>query len=64
MNIKLDDIIKHDGDTWRVLSLGRVREDGKIMAHLASTTRGFNQRNGFCPLQINDWISSEEVVDL
>jgi hypothetical protein len=64
MDIKLDDIIKHDGDTWRVLSLGRVREDGKVYAHLASTTRGVYQRNGFRPIQAGDWISNEEVVDL
>ncbi len=56
MQIKLDDIIKHDGETWRVVSLGRVREDGKIFAHLASTTRGFHQKNGFNPVQICDWI--------
>jgi hypothetical protein len=57
-NVKPDDIINHDGDTWRVVSLGRVREDGKVMAHLASMTRGVSQRNGFYPIQINDWIEA------
>ena len=56
--IKPNDIIKHDGEEWRVVSLGRVREDGKIYAHLASTTRGFHQKNGFYPVQINDWIEA------
>jgi hypothetical protein len=58
MNIKLNDIIEHDGDIWRVLGLGRVREDGKVYAHLASTTRGFYQRNGFYPVQMGDWIEA------
>jgi len=56
--IKPDDIIEHDGETWRVISLGCVREDGKIYAHLASTTRGFHQKNGFNPVQISDWIKA------
>ncbi|MDI9407612.1 MAG: hypothetical protein QM523_00025 [Candidatus Pacebacteria bacterium] len=55
--IKVDDIIQHDGQTWRVLSLGSVRDDGSVYAHLASTTQGVQQRNGFCPRQICDWIN-------
>ena len=54
--IKIDDIIKHDGDTWRVVSVGKICEDGKTYVHLASTTRGKHQRNGFYPVQICDWI--------
>lgn len=38
-------IIEHDGDTWRVLSMG-TRRDGKVYCHLASTTRSRQQRNG------------------
>lgn len=48
--------IKHDGDTWRIVSEGKTREDGKTFCHLASTTRGRQQRNGFNPVQINDWV--------
>lgn len=48
--------IQHDGDTWRILSTGAQREDGKVFAHLASTTRGTQQKNGFVPFQINDYI--------
>lgn len=54
--IKSGDIIKHEGKEWRVVSLGRVREDGKVYAHLASTKDGFYQRNGFNPVQICDWV--------
>lgn len=47
--------ITHDGDTWRVLSVGAFL-NGKVFCHLASTTRSTKQRNGFMPIQINDWI--------
>lgn len=55
-------IVQHDGDTWRVLSFGTASE-GKVFAHLASTTRGFRQKNGWCPLQINDWIDLADLID-
>lgn len=53
--------IQHDGDTWRILAEGAVRDD-KIMCHLASTTRGRQQRNGWMPLQINDWIDTQVIL--
>lgn len=53
--------IKHDGDTWNVIAKGADR-DGKTFCHLASTTRGCHQRNGFSPVQINDWISNEVLA--
>jgi hypothetical protein len=49
--------IKHDGDTWRVLGEGAVR-NGKTYCHLASTTRGRMQSNGWRPVQIGDWIDN------
>jgi hypothetical protein len=52
--------IKHDGDTYRVLGLGVVR-DGMVYCHLASTTRGRQQRNGWMPLQGCDWIDTIKV---
>lgn len=55
--------IKLDGDTWRVLSMG-VERDGKTFCHLASTTRGQWQRNGFHPTQICDWIPNEQLTAL
>jgi hypothetical protein len=48
--------IKWDGDTWRVLGRGAVRDDGAAFCHLASATRCVRQRNGTRPVQINDWI--------
>lgn len=48
--------VEHDGDTWHVLSTGVTREDGKVTAHLSSTTRGTQQKNGVYPAQIQDWI--------
>lgn len=52
----IDQIIQHDGDTWRVLSKGVKRDDGKTFCHLASTLRSRQQRNGTAPIQISDWI--------
>lgn len=51
-----DKVICHEGDTWRVLSTGRIREDGKTYVHLASLTRFREQRNGPTPYQICDWL--------
>jgi len=53
--------IKHDGDTWVIVGEGAAR-DGKVYCHLASTTRGKQQRNGWRPIQIADWI--DQVVIL
>ncbi|MDR8093119.1 hypothetical protein KPB05_37315 [Burkholderia gladioli] len=48
-------MIEHEGDVWRVVAEGATR-DGKTYFHLASTTRGRQQRNGWMPLQIGDWL--------
>lgn len=54
---KLDlPVIEHDGDTWYVLSTGAAGDDGKVLAHLSSTTRGTKAANGVHPFQINDYI--------
>lgn len=55
---KLDDLIEFAGDTWRILGLG-VEQDGKRLAHLASTTRFRQQRNGRVPIQCIDWILAD-----
>ena len=52
--------IKHDGDTWRIVQVGAVR-DGKAYVHLASTTRFRQQRNGKCPVQVCDWIDVDKL---
>lgn len=47
--------ITHNGDTWRVLSVGAFLND-KVLCHLASVTKGTQQRNGFMPFQMTEWI--------
>lgn len=53
--------IKHNGDTWTIVGEGTVR-DGMVFCHLASTTRGKQQRNGWYPLQICDWIDQNVIL--
>ena len=53
--------IKHDGDTWRILGTGLMR-DGKIYSHLASTTKGVQQKSGWNPMQICDWVDADLVL--
>jgi hypothetical protein len=53
--------IRHDGDTWEILSKGRS-ENGKIYCHLASTTRFNQQKNGRVPIQIADWIDHQVIL--
>lgn len=55
--------VAHDGDTWRIVGTGRVREDGKTFCHLASETRGNQQKNGWIPIQIADWIDLADAED-
>lgn len=54
--------VQYDSDTWRVLGVGTTREDGATMFHLASTSRGRQQKNGWYPAQICAWIHSDEMV--
>jgi len=53
--------IELNGDTWKVLGLG-TRADGKVYAHLASTTRFVQQRNGQRAIQMADWIDEALVA--
>lgn len=48
--------VEFDGDTWYILSTGDRRDDGKVFAHLASATRGRQQKNGVNPVQVQDYI--------
>lgn len=48
--------VEHEGDTWHVVNTGAVREDGKVMAHLSSATRGRPAANGVHPVQMQDYI--------
>jgi hypothetical protein len=51
--------VRIGGDMWRILSLGATRDDGMTFAHLASVSHGRQQRNGWCPFQMADWIDLE-----
>lgn len=53
-----DLVIEHEGDTWRVIGQGATRP-GQRYCHLASTTRGRQQRNGTVWVQVADWIDDE-----
>lgn len=53
--------INHDGDTWEIIGEGASR-DGKVFCHLKSTTRGRQQRNGWMPAQICDWIDQNVIL--
>ena len=55
--------ITHEGDVWRILGVGSVRDDGKTYCHLASETRGIQQTNGWVPMQICDWINLADADD-
>lgn len=53
----LDKVIVHMGDAWRVIGVGAER-DGNTFCHLSSITRERRQIDGWCPVQINDWVDS------
>lgn len=53
--------IQHDGDTWHILGTGATR-DGKVYCNLNSTTRGRQQKNGWCPIGMCDWIDEKAVL--
>lgn len=55
--------IAHNGDTWRIIGTGIVREDGKTYCHLSSETRVRHHKNGCVPVQICDWINLADVED-
>jgi hypothetical protein len=55
-NVKRDDLIEIEGDTWKVIGIGFTNEEGKTYLHLASTTRFRQQRNGKVPVQMADWL--------
>jgi hypothetical protein len=54
----VDRIISFDGDTYKVINVGFI-ENGSVYCHLASTTRGRAQRNGWIAAQHCGWIPLE-----
>jgi len=53
-------IINIDGEDYRVLAVG-AEVDGEVCLHLASTTRGRQQANGWVPSQINHWVAASDL---
>jgi hypothetical protein len=51
------------GDTWRVLGIG-VSQEGKTYVHLASTTKLLQQKNGFVPAQMCDWVDDAALASV
>ena len=51
-------VIVHLGDTWRIVAVGAQR-DGNTYCHMASTHLGRQQKNGWMPAQIGDWVDTE-----
>lgn len=49
------EITTADGETWKILGVG-AEEEGETCLHLASTTKGVQQKNGFRPAQIMVWV--------
>lgn len=62
MNTNETKVIEHEGDRWRVISVGSEDAAGRVYCHLASTTRFCMQRNGSRPIQIGDWIPREVLA--
>jgi hypothetical protein len=53
----LGQVIVHDGAFWKVVGVGAER-DGATFCHLLNLHRGRQQRNGWNPVQINDWVET------
>ena len=52
----------HIGRAWRVIGVG-VERDGNTFCHLASLYEFRQQKNGKCPIQINDWVDSAVLAN-
>lgn len=52
-----DKKVVHMGEVWRVIGTGAVR-NGNTFCHLANISRGHQQKNGWVPVQINDWVDT------
>jgi hypothetical protein len=53
--------IRWQDDDWRILGEGTFN-DGKVYCHLASVHRGRDQKNGWTPIQMADWIPQEVIL--
>jgi hypothetical protein len=58
---KIDCTLVYSGEAWRIIGVGAER-DGNTYCHLANIYRGKQQKNGWNPIQICDWIDSAVVA--
>lgn len=63
MDLKIDQTIEFDGDTWTIVGLGAAREDGARIVHAASQTRFLPQRNGKNPVQATGWFTKDGELE-
>jgi len=54
----INKIIVHNGEVWEVIGVG-VQTDDNTFCHLSNLHRGRQQKNGWFPAQINDWVDTE-----
>lgn len=53
--------IVHAGHVWKVQGVGAQR-NGSTICHLAHTSKGRQQKNGWVPVQIEDWVDTAVLV--
>jgi hypothetical protein len=53
----LDKNIVHMGEVWQVIGVGAQTENNTF-CHLLNLQRGRKVKNGFYPVQINDWVDT------
>lgn len=57
----LDKTIVHMGEVWKVIGVGAQTENNTF-CHLLNLHRGVQQKNGFRPAQINDWVDTAVLI--
>lgn len=62
-NFKCDQIINYNGEAWKVIGVGSLHEEKGRYLHIASTTRGKMQKNGWYPVQACVWSILNEVSE-
>ena len=60
--IQIGDIIDHEGGEWEIIGIGNVFDD-RIVLHLAHTSEGRHQRNGWVPRQMIDKVLISEAIN-
>ena len=59
---KVNHTLVYAGEVWRIVGIGAERK-GVTYCHLANLVRGRQQRNGWMPVQVGDWIDSAVVAN-